>query len=427
MNATTMRFGVGPPVVRPRQEVTGYATTAPAVLSVAAAIIFLPLIKPSGPANLGPVDPFIAGAILMVLLWAGTVGSTLHAPFALSMLTFVGAGAIAALSGPVPLEGFLAIVQDIVLLGWCLALVNFGSSPTALTTVVRVWAASAILWAIVLIAGVTAGIDAISGRSATTGARASLTLGDPNVAATFFFIGFMLVWASKWPRNALLRRVGYLAILWAVLLTGSNGGVLVTVAGIAIAAIAGVWRRWGILVAIAAGTATVLIGGSLVMFLDTASLQQWAQASDSQVIRDGLGRSSSSADDRQVLFGESMALYKTGGILGRGPRSTKHVLAQEQAPRIKEAHNDYAAALVERGILGAVALSLLVGSVIFRSVAIVGDRTNSAYEEAIPRPQALLGAVAGCLVAGMFYEVLHFRHVWALFGVVGAMYLWGRR
>jgi O-antigen ligase len=343
------------------------------------------------------------------------------------MLMFVGAGSIAALAGPVPLEGFLAIVQDIVLLGWCLALVNLGSSPKALTAVVRVWAASAILWAIVLIVGVTAGIDAISGRNATTGARASLTLGDPNVAATFFFIGVMLVWATKWPRNALLRRVGYLSILWALLLTGSNGGVLVTIAGIAIATVAGMWRRWGMLLGVAAGTAALLVGASLVMFVDTTSLQQWAQSSDSQVIRDGLGRSSSSANDRQVLFGESMALYKEGGILGRGPRSTKHVLAQEQAHRIKEAHNDYAAALVERGILGAIALSLLVGSVMVRSASIATGPTKSEYEEAIPRPQALLGAVAGCLVAGMFYEVLHFRHVWALFGVVCAMHLWGRR
>ena len=247
------------------------------------------------------------------------------------------------------------------------------------------------------------------------------------MAATFFFIGLMLVWASKWPRNALLRRLGYFAILWALLLTGSNGGVLVTFAGVGIAVVAGMWRRWGPLVAISAGTAALFAGVSLVMFVDTASLQRWAQTSDSQVIRDGLGRSSSSADDRQVLFGESMALYEAGGILGRGPRSTKHVLAQEQAHRIKEAHNDYAAALVERGILGAIALSLLVGSVMIRSASIATRPTKSAYEEAVPRPQALLGAVAGCLVAGMFYEVLHFRHVWALFGVVGAMHLWGRR
>ena len=426
MTAMTTQLEVAPTGAFP-QGSTVHAGTGPVVLSVAAAIVFLPLIKPSGPANLGPVDPFIAGAIVMVLLWAGTVGSTLQAPFALSMLTFVGAGAIAALAGPVPMEGLLAIVQDLVLLGWCLAVVNLGSVPSALTTIVRVWATSAILWSMVLIVGVTAGIDAISGRNATTGARASLTLGDPNVAATFFFIGLMLVWASKWPRNAFLRRVGYIAILWALLLTGSNGGVLVTFAGIGVALVAGMWRRWGVLAAASATTAALLAGISLVMFVDTSSLQRWAQTSDSQVIRDGLGRTSSSADDRQVLLGESMELYQAGGILGRGPRSTKHVLAQEQAHRIKEAHNDYAAALVERGIVGAIALSLLVGSVIVRSASIATGPINSAYEEAIPRPQALLGAVAGCLVAGMFYEVLHFRHVWALFGVVGALYLWGRR
>ena len=45
----------------------------------------------------------------------------------------------------------------------------------------------------------------------------------------------------------------------------------------------------------------------------------------------------------------------------------------------------------------------------------------------LPRPE-LLGAAAGAvLLSALFYEVLHFRHVWALFGLIAAVELWGRR
>ena len=43
------------------------------------------------------------------------------------------------------------------------------------------------------------------------------------------------------------------------------------------------------------------------------------------------------------------------------------------------------------------------------------------------RMDALAGALAGTLVAMTVYELLHVRHVWALFGVVAAVSIWGRR
>jgi hypothetical protein len=34
--------------------------------------------------------------------------------------------------------------------------------------------------------------------------------------------------------------------------------------------------------------------------------------------------------------------------------------------------------------------------------------------------------MAGTLITGAVYELLHVRHVWTLFGLVAAMYIWGR-
>jgi hypothetical protein len=41
-------------------------------------------------------------------------------------------------------------------------------------------------------------------------------------------------------------------------------------------------------------------------------------------------------------------------------------------------------------------------------------------------PNAIIGAIAGTLVAQAVYELLHVRHVWVLYAIVAAVYLWGR-
>jgi len=44
----------------------------------------------------------------------------------------------------------------------------------------------------------------------------------------------------------------------------------------------------------------------------------------------------------------------------------------------------------------------------------------------VPKPNALIGALAGTFAAAAVYEVLHVRHVWALFAFIGALAIWGR-
>ena len=49
------------------------------------------------------------------------------------------------------------------------------------------------------------------------------------------------------------------------------------------------------------------------------------------------------------------------------------------------------------------------------------------FAEVFPRPELLGAAVIGMFMSAMFYQVLHFRHLWALLGIVAALDLWGRR
>ena len=39
----------------------------------------------------------------------------------------------------------------------------------------------------------------------------------------------------------------------------------------------------------------------------------------------------------------------------------------------------------------------------------------------------LIGALLGLAVSASYYQILHFRHVWAFFAVIAALYVWGRR
>jgi len=78
-------------------------------------------------------------------------------------------------------------------------------------------------------------------------------------------------------------------------------------------------------------------------------------------------------------------------------------------------------------LIGAVGVVLLLSGVAIRTACLASGRLTGGFHRALPRPHALAGAVAGTLAAETVYELLHVRHVWALFGFVAAVYMWGRR
>jgi O-antigen ligase len=122
-----------------------------------------------------------------------------------------------------------------------------------------------------------------------------------------------------------------------------------------------------------------------------------------------------------------LRLYVSGSPLGIGPGATRPTLIAEQNFYAKESHNDYLGALAERGILGVLGLLLLVGAIATRSRAIVREPRTPELMAAVPRPSALVAALMALAVSALFYEVLHFRQLWALLGIVAALQLAGRR
>jgi O-antigen ligase len=333
---------------------------------------------------------------------------------------------VASLAGPLPELGLLAVVQDLILLAWCAVIVNVARSANAFKWLMRAWTWSAFGWAVLLIFAVATGNLALAGITERTGVRASLTFGDPNYAANYFFVALMMVMATQTPRRRVLRIVVYAALLAALALTGSNGGLLSFAIGSAVVAASFIARRWGripLLAALCAAAVVVVLAPTVVQ---SSPIEAWARDSGQPLLRDSIGRSSQSAQERAWLIQETIQLFKQGVPWGLGPGSTKPLLQSQLAPYAYQTHDDYIESIVERGVIGAIGMLVLIGSVALRTWTVATRKLPGDLAEVFPRTAPLVGAVLGLAVSATYYQILHFRHVWVFLAVLAAVYLSAR-
>lgn len=424
MIAAWARIGFGPTsgvAVRP------FPVPKFVLVPVMFGVAFLPLLKPSGPGNSSPVDVFFAISIVAAAVWAGYANVELRLPYAAAVGLIMLGGAAGALNGPLPSAGLLAVAQDLILLVWCAVVVNAARSAAALSWIVRAWTWTSIAWAVVLIVAVGAGIDAISGVTDRTGVRAALTFGDPNYAANYFFVSFMVVMATQTPRQRYLRMAGCGALLGALALTGSNGGILACGIGAAVVVLFYVAKRWGSVHLVAAASVALVVVAFGLALVQLLPVETMAKDSGISLLRDSIGRSSQSAQERQWLITETVGLFQQGVPWGLGPGSTKPLLQTQLAPYAYETHDDYIESIVERGIIGAFGLLTLIGAVGVRTWTVATRPLSPEFAALFPRTSPLVGAVAGLAVSASYYQILHFRHVWTLLALIAALFVWGRR
>ena len=405
-------------------------------------VALLPLLRPMTPGNTGPIDLFLALNVAAFAAWAMPLRVQLGFPYSLAMALTIVAGGVAGLFADESASASvsLPLLQDIWLLAGAAVLFNIARTPAAIRRLAEIWCASAIVWAIVLVGAVVAGLDGISGINERTGSRAALTLGDSNYAANYFLLSLAMIAAFGYPRRLLGRLGAYSVLLLCVLLTGSNGGIFSAVAVVIGLSLATVHRRWGVAAALlctslvavwslsqasACLDATTPVVSRKLCLIDPNELVATAKASDIDLVADSLGRAGQSTSQRGELLTESAALYRRNSLLGIGPAQTKAELRRELAPFVKEAHNDYAAALIERGWLGGVALLTLLITVGKRAAPVFRGRLDPRWRAVVPRPEALLAGALVVAVAGWFYEVLHLRHLWAFLALVAAIGHWG--
>ena len=392
--------------------------------AAALGIALLPVLVPKLPGNAAPVDAILLLAAGATVLWAGSTGRRLRLPYAVPVTVLVVAGAVAAMLGDFPVRGVLAVVQDLTLLAWCAVVANLIRTPEAAGVLLRAWAWSATAWAAVLVVALGAGLSSIAGFE-VEGGRAELTFGNPNLAGSYFAVSLLVLWAGRWPRR-LLASVGASALLVAaILLTGSNAALGSLVAGSLAAWVVSVTRKRGPIAALA--VAIIMVSAAVLTFLsiDRNDLIDAAERSPTALVRNSLGRTERSGEDRIVQLRQLFGLYRDNGVVGHGPAATEQVLLASGAPYVREAHNDYAAVLVERGMLGGLGLILLIGSVGIRAVQL-SDGLDDRYRRAVRSVYPLIGAAVAVALGSVFHETLHYRHVWALVAILAGLHLWGR-
>jgi hypothetical protein len=399
-------------------------------VAMGAAICAMPLLVPSGPGNTAPADVFLATAMLAGGLWFSARRQLLRFPYVFPAALSILAGALAstvAYAGAYDNVGggLITLIQDAFVLGWGITIANLGRDPARLRAITRAWAASATCWAAVMIIGVLGHVDLLSGETARNGVRAAFTLGDPNLAANYFICSLLVLRAARYPRRPVLRWACCALLVTATVLTGSNGGALVLIATTILGALFTMAKVRGAAPAVIAGSALILAVLVIAPHVRVQGIIQQAQGS-SQLARDSVGRQAESSGSRSTILAESAQLYLTGDtLLGLGPGGTKAAFQAHQYGYVKMAHDDYTASLIERGLLGGLALVCLLVIIAARCRRIATRRLRGNYAAVIPRPELLSAAVIGMLISATLYQVLHFRHLWALLGLIAAMDLFG--
>ena len=422
---TTTLADAGPSTER--HGVMGHPVASPGVRRVlAVAIAGMPLLVPTAPGNISPADLPILLAVIGVSSWLIRHRIRLRLPYSAGVWLLMTAGAISALA-TTEVHSTTVIAQDAFLLLWAGVIATaLRVDPSLVRVVCAAWCWSGIGWASVLVVGRFAGISWLAGQTLADGSRASLTFGDPNLAGNYFVACLFIVLASRHPRSPMLRRLGIVIIVLAIVFTGSNGAALGTVCGLAVGAVVGLRRSRGPLAALGLVVLVLLAVGVVDRTVNLAAVQE-AAASSGPVLHDSIGRSDSSSEERGALFAEGKELFWTHNLLGVGPSRTKPTLAGIPAPYVKEAHDDYVATLVERGLLGGVGLIVLLATIATRLSRVAGVRGRAgpvgraARAAQIAAPQYLVCLGVAFLVSGAFYEVLHFRHLWAYLGLVAGL------
>jgi len=393
-----------------------------AMITLTAAFIFQPILHPAGPGNSSPVDILTLASIATAAIWATSGHHKIRAPYFIPVALMVAAGAASGLVGSLPNLAVVTLAVDVLLFAWCTTVVNVLSSPRAMRCALAAWSWSGIFWAGVVIVAWLGHITALEGLQAAEGNRVLFTFGDPNYASTYWDATIFVVYAARTPSSRWMRITGYVMLIWALALTESNGGALALGVGIFFLLLVKGYRKRGWIGS--AATALVIglcIGGFFTAF-PLNSIRQWAASSNQPLLVNSIGRSAQSSAERGKLITETRQLYEqSDGIVGLGPASTKPLLTTQLYPYANEAHDDYLAALVERGPVGLLGLLLLVGSAVSWASPIVRRPLSARYAAVVPVPAGLVAALLTLSVNSFYEEILHFRFLWALLGIVAVL------
>jgi len=396
------------------------------LIAVGGAIAGLPLLLPKGPGNSAPADVLIAATVITVLVWAASVRARVRVPYVVPVALLIVAGALGGLAGREPGSAVIALGQDLFMLAWCAAIATLARTPAALGVILRVWAWSAIAWAGILVGAAATGQRSLAGLGSHGGGRARFMFDHPNLAASYFAVSLFVVLLAGRPRNKTARAGAVLLLFAAVVLTGSNAALLGLAVGGSVSIAVAVARRVDLVAGVAILIVLVVAGAGGWFALTRTGATSRVDETSNRFIRYSIARGDRSLDARLDLFKEELDLFRLQALTGIGPASTREVLSSNQTAKVKEAHSDYLAALVERGPLGVVALLALIVAVAIRFVGTAPGALTPGFARVASGTAAMVGAGVLIAIGAITHEVLHYRHAWALFGIFAAIHSSGR-
>ncbi|MGH3240777.1 MAG: O-antigen ligase family protein [Spirillospora sp.] len=404
------------------------ATSVVLVVGIASLPMLMPAGLAPGPGNTGLPDLALVAVTATMLMWAGTRKLPIRWPFLIPTLLTIIAGGIAAIVND---AGALTLVKDLFVLMWAVGIANLGRDPGHLKVALRAFVWIGTCYALVMITGFVLGLDALSGKQ-VDGERAMFTFGDANYASNWFICVFFIARATRFPATAWRRWTICGVLLAAEILTGSNGGLLALVVALLLGYLFRLFREGRAHHAIAVASLAVFLGGGGVAVVSQVDVQPFLdRASEaSPILRDSIGRTTGeSTNSRSTVLATTIDMIEEQTHpWGIGAGQTEAEMRVRQETYVREAHNDYVAAVLERGFLGGVALIVLVFVLLMQCVRIARrNALTSEYARLVPHPELFGALVAVFLVSGLFYETLHYRHGWAVFGLIAALHLFGRR
>ncbi|HVL90649.1 MAG TPA: O-antigen ligase family protein [Actinomycetota bacterium] len=388
------------------------------------AIAVIPLVKPRLPGNSGPADFFMVTATIAVFVWIAAEGRAIFAPFAGATAVLMTAGAISGLVADRAGPTLLVMLQEAHLLLFTAAIATVARTPRAIEEIRSAWVAAGVFWGALVVAAVASGFAPLINATTDRGTRAHLFFQNPNITGNYFLIAIFVAVASRpksWPR----RSAAVAVMLAAMLLTGSNAAILGLAAGAVVAVFVYAWRRIDPIVAVVVLSAILVAGAGSYVAMGESFRR--APESENLLIRYSIGRLERSAANRQDLFSEQMALYRERGILGIGPFATRDELGRSGESGVRSSHNDYLATLVERGPIGVAGLLLLAGAIGYRIARGHAGVVKPEWRKAAGTGAAMTGVAVALALSALTHEILHYRHLWALLGLIAAVHRWSHQ
>jgi hypothetical protein len=390
--------------------------------------VALPILIPRGPANTVPAD-LPAVLLLMVgtaVLWQAR--APIRIPLGLSYTLVLVGGLLGMAQSIAPGQAGIALAIDLYIFAWFVVLLNclLLDGKPLLRLAMKAWVVTAVAVGALGVLSLVLGSErmpSIMGYLVTDRFdRYYGTFRDPNMAGAYLVISIFVLWASPWPSRKLSKVALTTPLLLATFATQSNTALFALAGGTVVSVLVGFVRSraaWFSASVRILAVVVVVVALAPALFLESP-VDAARSVGDTELFHGSLGRFDSSLAGRVGRIQESLRLFGPQLLLGIGPSTTNETLLARDAPIQGEMHDDYVAALVERGIVGAIGVLMLFG------VAVVAALT-------IPDPEGLraegwsvnpvVGAVTAVMITGLSLETLHFRHVWLVFALVFALAL----